>query len=194
MCKLKYVDSTLTTVNIASTIAGPVLLNYRVNSLFDPNIAISTESPIAGYTELSQMYAFYRVHACKVNLTIESGSGTQTTLAVCGFDVSNNPPNSYAAMQRAIGNPYVVWGLMGLGLGNSGTTLENYCKLDKLLGSKMVTTEKDLASGVTTNPVTQLYCFIALSPPTAPSSSYQLTPIVEMEFWAEFYGRDFEYA
>lgn len=194
MCKLKYVDSTLTTIQIAANIGGPIMLNYRVNSLYDPNVAISAEGVIAGYTELSQMYSYYRVHAAKLNCTMESGSGTQTTLVVSGFDVSNNPPASYTAMQRSIGNPYVVWGLMGLGLGNSGTTLENYCKLDKLLGSRMVTTEKDLAASVTTNPVTQLFCFIAISPPSAPAQTYQITPIVEIEFWAEFYGRDFEYA
>lgn len=194
LIKMKYVDTNSITLTFAQNSQVPQTLRYRVNSLYDPNIATALEQPIAGFAELAAMYTSYRVHAAKMSVRAESASGSVPTLAVCTLANQNNFPSTYLQTLASIGNPYTVWDMMGLGVGASGLTLENYCKMDKLAGTKNISTDMGYSSAVTTNPLYQLYGFVTMSPTFATGAGYSVAIVIEIEFWAEFFGREVEFS
>lgn len=194
MIKLRYVDTANPSISFAQAQTGSISLRYRINSLYDPNILTAIEQPIAGFSELAEMYTSYRVHAAKMSVRAESASGNVPTLSVCTLSPQLNFPTTVSANLASIGNPYTVWDIMGLGVGNSGVHLENYCKLDKLAGTKNINTDMGYSSAVTTNPVYQLYGWVGFTPQFAAPSAYTVAVVVEIEFWAEFFGRETEFA
>lgn len=194
MIKMRYVDTANPVISFAQAQIAPITVRYRVNSLYDPNILVALEQPIAGFSELAEMYTSYRVHAAKINVRAESASGNVPTLAVCSFSPQLNFPTALSSTLTSIGNPYTVWDMMGLGVGASGLHLENYVKLDKLAGTKNINTDMGYSSATSTNPVYQLYGWVTFAPPYAAPSAYSIGVVVEIEFWAEFFGREIEFA
>lgn len=194
MIKMRYVDTANPVINFAQAQIAPQTVRYRVNSLYDPNIIVALEQPIAGFSELAEMYTSYRVHAAKISVRAESASGNVPTLAVCSFSPQLNFPTALSSTLTSIGNPYTVWDMMGLGVGASGLHLENYVKFDKLAGTKNINTDMGYSSATTTNPVYQLYGWVTFVPPYAAPSAYSIGVVVEIEFWAEFFGREIEFA
>lgn len=189
MVKLKYMDIINTSLSITS--GSLTNIAYRTNSLYDPLVATAPEQPLAGFAELAAMYNSYRVHAVNVTANIQSTSGNIPILVVMTHCINNTPPSSYAQALQSCGNPYSVWGQCGLGVGNSSLDLDNYVKLSKLVGENVVNTDNDYSSACTTNPVKQTFCIISYATAVA-SATFNLVPVVQLEFWAEFFTRGYE--
>lgn len=193
LCKMKYQDTvnTYLTVSSGSYIA---VVNYRVNALYDPLLTTAAEQPLPGYNELANMYGYYRVHAAKITANIAPVSNG-TLLGVAGFAKAGSSlaaNSTYAALLQTTGNPFVVWGMCAPG-GNP-LNLETYVGMKKLAGSVVADTEDNYASAVNNIPNTQLFGYVAVGFPGAAASGITVTVVTEIEFWCEFYGRDFEYS
>lgn len=191
MMKMRYLDTTNTSINITPA-AGLASVVYRTNSLYDPLTSTSAEQPVAGFTEMATLYAYYRVHSCKITVNAISTSGTYPTLAVVSHSNNNVVPSSYYTALESIGNPYTVWANVTTAYGGS-VDLDNYVKLDKLVGQRVVNTDDDYASLCTTNPAKSTYGIVTFGSYVLPAATYNIVPVIQLEFWAEFYGRDFEY-
>lgn len=196
MMKLKYYDTVNTTLTVGSS-TYTAYIPYRVNSLYDPLLSTALEQPIAGYAELANMYQNYRVHAAKMTSNaVPNGSDAAGALFTTGF--SRNGPaiggtSTYATVLNSLGNPYVVWALIGAQAADP-VNLENYCSMKKIVGSNAMTFDDDFAGGYNSNPTATIYGYVAISLPTTPSAAVVFTVVTEIEFFCEFYGRDHEIA
>lgn len=193
LCKMKYTDTINTTMSIGASGYMTTTI-YRVNSLYDPLITSNLEQAMPGYSELAAMYSYYRVNAAKMTANVSVISGTvNPTLVSCGFSRSIPPFNgasNYTLALQTIGNPYVTWALTGSNY--SPVYLENYISMKKLAGSIVTNTDDDYGSGAGTSPAYPLYGYVNLATPIMPSTAPVFNTIIEIEFWAEWYGRDFE--
>lgn len=72
---LRYVD--YTTLNGTA----PYIQVFRANSLFDPDETSLGHQP-AGFAELAQIYDYYWVHGCKVDVTWNSTDSSSTYVAI----------------------------------------------------------------------------------------------------------------
>lgn len=193
MTKLRYVDTvngSLTgTWPVSPSATGPYIA-YRLNSLYDPLLTTSAEQPLAGFNELSAMYDYYRVHAANVKISIVN---TGSTDIICAFFPSMESSSSigYGSLLNLTGNPYVVWGHCGPGSGQSNLNLEGYSRFEKILGSKMISTDSNFASAVNTNPANIVYGTVYFGSSSF-TSSFSFNYIFECDFYCEFFGRDFE--
>lgn len=196
MMKMKYTDSVNTVVTIATGTQSNSV-TYRANSLYDPLLTTANEQPIPGFTEMASMYGNYRVHATKITTNcVPNGTDTAGTLFTCGF--SRFPPgftasSSYSYVLASIGNPYTTWALVGAQAADP-VNLENYVSQKKLVGARTVVTDDDFAAGVAANPAGTTYAYVVVALPANATANTSYTIITELEFWAEFYGRDFELA
>lgn len=195
LCKMKYQDTVNTTILITGG-QQTQGVNYKVNSLYDPLQTTAAEQSIPGFLELANMYGYYRVHAAKITANIGGNQGPYGALAIAGL--TGAYPNfsnysTYASMLQATANPYVVYGLLSPSL-KASVNLETYCNMNKLVGSKIGSTDDDYAASVTADPKNLLWGYVAISVPVNAPANLTYTVTTEIEFWCEFYGRDFEYS
>lgn len=195
MCKMKYLDTVNTTLTIGQS-QQTAFTTYRVNSLYDPLVTTSSEQNVAGFSEMAAMYTNYRVHAAKFTVNIvPNANNNQGAIAYCGFSATTPgivAGSSYTAVLNSLGNPYTVWSMLAAQAGQA-TNLENYVGMKKLAGSIVANTDDDYASVANTNPAKPLYGLVLVSVPVVTTAAVSFTSVVEIEFWAEFYGRQYEY-
>lgn len=194
MVKLRYLDRVNLRIDQGSSTTVPYNVGYRLNSPFSPRTAVTTQDIVAGYSEMASLYQNYRVHAVKITVDVENLSVALPLTGV--LTLSPTLPNgivaTYSDMLSLVGNPYTVWASASSSNGNPKLHLENYVKLEKLLGQKSVSTDEEYAAAVNAIPVKVLLGNLYLrSPPTATSLSapLQFSQINQIEYYCEFYNR-----
>lgn len=186
MMKMKVPTSPNTvTINTGYTAAQLV---YSVN------VATGNTPPFPGYNEMAQMYGYYKVHACNIKATIVPvstvGQGSIALVTYTGQNPSSSTV-SYGSLLASVGDPFTVWTMLPV-VPNKTKTMEDYVSFKKLLGSQVYTTDENYAAKVGQVPLKPLYGLVAIGVPTAVSSNVSYTVVVELEYFIEFYGRQFE--
>lgn len=195
MCKMRYVDSSTPSVTSNTPNNGYCLVvNYRVNSLYDPQVAIASEQALAGFAEMSQMYNKYRVHAVKVTVDLQSTTSAPLTI-LWNYANESAGATTYATMMNLIGNPYSTWATCasaaGTQLGSQAAHIENYCKISKIVGTTNVATDTSYSGTSNTNPYNEVFGTLYIGSGIA-TAQLSYCPIVQLEFWCEWYDRDLE--
>lgn len=194
MVKMKYMDTINSQFSFTNAGGGtPINIVYRANSLWDPNYATSSEAAMAGFLEFSQMYTAYRVHAVKMTATLigSINAGNTVPVAVINYSTTGGVTSTYPSLLASTGNPYAVWDLIPYTGGNP-TVLDNYVSIKKLVGSTAVTYDDDYSGPSTGNPGKVVYAIFSCGCPNAPASTFTVNYIVQIEFWAEWFGRPVE--
>lgn len=163
-------------VNYNAVVAG--------NSLYDPALASSTQQPL-GYDQLTTIYAYYRVFASKITVTLWPNAndttgklmltlvpGFQSTAQASGYDYADQPH----ARTRADFFWY-----------NPGKKLSNFMTTKKIWGVSNIQDDKYYAAN-NASPTNIWYWHIninAVDGSTMTSTNRFMTKIV---YWCEFSG------
>lgn len=196
LVKLKYTDNINYAISQSSALT--VQTGYRLNSVFSPSLSNSTQQTVPGFYDLSQIYNSYRVHATKMTCDIENinsynGSASVGFLVLCTMTPEAQPAYSPATQLQSLGNPYTVWANLGLGGSEGGrAVLENYVSLQKLWGSSSQKIDNDFAASTAGSPAQLLFGYVYLIPLKSGTTTINATQIITLDFWVEFYNRQFE--
>lgn len=195
MMKMKFIDTV--TVSADLLIGQPVVANtWTVNSLFSPGYLPNSAN---GFPELAAMYSRYRVLSSNTHVNLSNIYGITTYTAVLTITPDIPTTNlTYAQMLNLIGNPYTVWASGGKANSQDATCeLETYCKHNKLFGSKNYDTDLAFAGTRDASPVNQVKALLVIGTPATdfgppPYNFDKISITCQIEFWCEWFQRDFE--
>lgn len=195
LVKLRYVDIVNTSFSLNTF--KPIV--YRINSPYSP---LGIHSPgiqdaVAGYSVMAKMYQFYRVNAAKVVVDVQvldnrynNAGRANSVIGTLSFEAQPDaaPPYDLPTTLQTTGNPFCVWDT-ATGSNDSRVHLENYVKLEKLLGSKQLKYDDNYASSTSGSPSSIMEARLTFAVPTAGTFAPNLTcsMIASVDFYVEFY-------
>lgn len=186
----------------AYSVANTVLhrRQMHINNLWEPSSSNNNLVKPAGYDELRDLYRWYYVKATKVTLTVLNQSPDQPINAMMYRNMhatSNNLPNpepgSLAEMMGATGNPYAVWGTLGIaGSEKEKLVLTQYATTSKLVGmdsskTKEFTCDTDVSTDQ--QPGQRVEQHIYLCNPNLVSLQLNCYYFIEFTYWVEWFSR-----
>ena len=147
--KMMYIDTTSNNLAIVGSTFG--YFRYNANGLFDPNPIILTGN-IAGFVELSALYARYRVRGCSIRLNTMNQLDQPVNIVIWP---SNEDPatlitNTY--LQGICAQPYSKYRSLSAKGGSDRTTLKGYMSTKKVVGSTSPGFEQNYAGTSLANP------------------------------------------
>jgi hypothetical protein len=179
--------------------SGNVFTAYRwyPSALFDVDPLLGSTT-VVGFSELSNFYYYYRVLASRFTCAVASnyiaqGTGalaaTSTSFVVVPLNADPGSSPSQATVDSWFNNPYNKHRLIGAP-GSRPEKFVSKMSTEKIFGSKMVYTDDNFASLVSTIPNNNWYWACAVRSTTAaPASGYTYSFQTDMEFDCEFYSR-----
>lgn len=201
VAKISYTD--YTTINLIPAPNDSYEYFYRMNTPYYPRTNISPEDT-PGLVEYSNMYGRYRVRASSIRVTVNNPLAADMIDWVVAPYVGAatpsafNGPSTPDAVKQSMGNPYAksTFSLPGKG----PSTLYNYITMEKLVGSVEPATSDNWAAvtgsgGVTVPavPAKLAYWYVAATSHAGLAVSENVQFIVKINYWVEFYSRDFEF-
>jgi len=200
VARLQYTDyTTIYAIPLAGISAG---YYYRLNSPFDPR---GTGTPgtdeIPGMIEYANQYSRYRTLASSIRLQTFNTDprpafaviAPYTAAAAFSFGPIATTPNDVKILS---GNPYAKSRICTDFLNN---TLSQYITMEKLHGSTDPLTTATFAASTgagstPTYPSQQVYWFVGhtMVDELAVGSVASCQMVVQINYWVEFYARDFE--
>lgn len=181
--RMRY--ATLTALNYGG-LGTPAAYQYRINSLFDPDLTGGGHQPL-GFDQYATLYNKYRVHGMKYKITFTSRSTTyQAEVAV-----QVRPNNTlHTVIDTIFESPYSQKRTLGIEGGRAIATISGYCSVAKIRGvsKSVVKSDDQYASLVTTSPntvpVLTIYCQNQTS-----NQAIEVAVRVELEYFCEFFDR-----
>lgn len=187
LCKMRKVLSYST--------GGPFLLvrHQTANCMYEPLRDIQIP---AGYNEVRDMYRMYNVRAVRTTITVQNINTTNPLVCVHvkrGIGATAPDPASLAEMMGLTGNPYCVWGTLGIaGSDAEKLVLTQYTSIDKIIGRD---TSKTLEFAVDTNedgtgqPVKSVDAMTVMCNPNVASLRQDSYWWIEYEYYVEWFVR-----
>lgn len=181
LMKMSFLDVTHQAIGtVGSSVGG---FSLSANSLF-------TNQPI-GWAEISVLYRFYRVRACKATVRFVNMEAFPSNClltpqnATLGITLANG--------QIAMQNAFVKYGQVSPVTGMDHVTLKNYMSTVKLVGTQAVKWDDTYASIVTGGPTNQwfwtVYVYPLLSTDTY-TAAKQVRIEFKMTYYVEWYERN----
>lgn len=206
VAKIQYTD--YTTVSLIPTGIIANAYYYRMNYPYAPRASGIEDTP--GLAEYSEQYSRYRVLATSISVevapAVSGGVSNSPFVVLAPYTAAGAQPFQVATTPDVVkisaGNPYAVSkfmpynGVSGLQAGNG--KLYRYITMEKLHGGVDPLTTSTFA-GSTGNgtspsaPSQQTYWYVAATTMDEIASTATTAFIVKINYWVEFYARDFEY-
>jgi hypothetical protein len=184
---MNYVDDSMT----RSVAAAWLSFRFRANSVFDPDPLILTGG-IAGFSELAQLYDFYRVTHLEFEWSV---SNLEAFPVMVGAVFSNRDINSLisstTAAHNALENGFTSKALIMSGAGGQDRLLvRGKLALSKLWGDEIsYWADQDFASVVTTNPAKSLYINFIVTSGTGANLSNGISSSLKLRYTTEWFAR-----
>lgn len=154
---------------------------WSMNSWFDPGAALTAAAP-QWYTELSAIYAYYKVHSCKWTLYIQNTTADMVQCAHCTTLAAEVPPATAAGLTEAI-QKGKAW-FLGATDENFTNRVEKYggWSMKKQIGYNIAASTYGSAMGF--NPGTEYYTTVVMGSANNISVKYRIV----MEMFVELYN------
>lgn len=199
--KLRYIDNDQNEINIPQNDAFGIR-RLSGNNIYDPDLNTGNYG-VLGYTEWSNFYNKYRVHASKIRVTFAQRS-TQGQVnenhrfrcTVLPLDLSSNP----STLNFFKGQPMQQYAktreISAIVGGHNQITISNYMSMCKFEGS--MAPKYDISFAATTHgsatnqsPQNQFYWFIIVASldGNLTTAGYDLGCTVSIDYYVEYYSR-----
>lgn len=181
--KLKYVET-----YSGNTGSAPYQVNYRGNSLFDPNVAIGGHQPLY-FDQYMALYGKYLVLGSSMKLTVTNGSNTAALQCVLW---PNTDVTVLATVSEVLEQTKAST-MRTIPLGQSlAYSTKRYAKTSTVLGlSKVQLGEEELSGTSSANPANEWFWSILFSSIDG-SSTVSVAYCVEITYYVKFYDRLFQ--
>jgi hypothetical protein len=184
---LSYIDVSHSSIGIPATVAGS--FRYRPTAIYDVDPLIGGTT-IPGFTELSALYNYYRVHSSTIKGYFVNQDATTAPLIII-LPLNSDPGSgpTPTTLQSWEMNPYSKMYLMSSKGGYDRAIITNHMTTKKLVGSQSVKYDDTYASAVTTVPTNNWYWAVGALSEGGVNFTLGVTYQVKIDITVEFYDR-----
>lgn len=186
--KLMFMDQTVSVIGSG----GAALFasrRYRPTALYDVDPTLGGTT-IAGFTALSSLYGYYRVHASSIKLWF-SNLDTGTAICCVCLPLNNDPGAApgIGIIQSWQMNPFTRQAFMSGQGGLDRCKVSNYVSVKKLVGTSAVKFDDSYAATVGSIPVNNVFWAFAVISEDGTTMTKGVSFQVRMTMYCEFYDR-----
>lgn len=182
--KMKYLD--VTNLVIGTAASNVSQLSWTANGLQ------SYTSALMGWTAMTNMYRFYRVHA--TSATVMGVNVESFPVTLCLIPININYSNTLAHMQQLVSNAFANTKIVSSKGGFDQVRLKSYMSTTKLVGTKAARVDDNYAALISALPVNQWFYYLWATPTDYLLNSFSVNGgvqiTVRLTFYVEFYERN----
>lgn len=170
----------------------PGVQTFRANSLYDPNLTGVGHQPryfdtLCGADGTAAPYSHYRVHACKIKLTVwafTDVSSYGTMVAIIPRESTASTVDSFEEMSE---RAYSRTRALGTQYAKTPITMKHFVKNKVLLGHKDLQDVDECAATYNNNPSEQVYIDVAACN-IDPNNVITVNCSIQLVYFVQFFG------